>query len=86
MICQPSSVIIAGPSGCGKTVMTESLLRYPQRVFAAPPDKMVYTHDIWQPRFEKMKHLVHFFKGIPTTADLNKWFGNKKRGYWFWMT
>ena len=80
MIRQPSSVIVAGPSGSGKTVLMQHLLTFPYRVLTKKPDRMVYAYDRWQPRFEEMQPFVTFFKGIPTTAHLDKWFAKTNGG------
>ena len=74
MIRHPSSVIVAAPSGSDKTQLMETLLKE-KTIFQQPPKKIVYAYDIWQPRFERMKkNGVHFYKGIPDTLMLDKWF------------
>lgn len=85
MIRHPSSVIVAGPSGSGKSDLTERLLRE-QKVFQHKPRKIVYCYDRWQPRFERMKRHMLFYKGIPDASLLTKWFGPPKGVYWCWMT
>lgn len=79
MIRHPSSVIVAGPSGSGKSDLTERLLRE-QKVFQHKPRKIVYCYDRWQPRFERMKRHMLFYKGIPDASLLTKWFGPTKGG------
>ena len=79
MIRHPSSVIIAGPSGSGKSDLTEQLLRE-QTVFQLKPCIIVYCYDRWQPRFDRMKRRMHFYKGIPEATLLTKWFGPTKGG------
>ena len=75
MIRQPSGVIIAGPSGSGKTNLVEDLL-HEKTVFEQKPRKVVYAYDRWQPRFDRMKKRdgIVFYKGIPDSAQLPKWF------------
>ena len=79
MIRHPSSVIIAGPSGSGKSDLTEQFL-IEQTVFQRKPRKIVYCYDRWQPRFDRMKQTMQFYKGIPEAALLTKWFGPSKGG------
>ena len=79
MIRHPSSVIVAGPTGSGKSDLTERFLRE-QRVFQHKPRKIVYCYDRWQARFERMKHHMLFYKGIPEAVCLTKWFGPTKGG------
>ena len=54
MIRQPASVIAEGPSGSGKSELVEKLLKE-KTLFDPPPKKIVYCHDRWQPRFDRMK-------------------------------
>ena len=79
MIRHPSSVIIAGPSGSGKSDLTEHFLME-QTVFQRKPRKIVYCYDRWQPRFDRMKQHMLFYKGIPEALLLTKWFGATKGG------
>ena len=79
MIRHPSSVIIAGPSGSGKSDLTEHFLME-QSVFQRKRRKIVYCYDRWQPRFDRMKHHMLFYKGIPEALVLTKWFGPTKGG------
>ena len=79
MIRHPSSVIVAGPSGSGKSDLTERFL-IEQKVFQHKPRKIVYCYDRWQPRFDRMKHHMFFYKGIPEALRLTQWFGPTKGG------
>ena len=79
MIRQPSSVIIAGPSSSGKSDLTEHFLSE-QTVFQHKPRKIVYCYDRWQPRFDRMKRHMHFYKGIPEAVLLTKCFGPTQGG------
>ena len=79
MIRHPSSVIVAGPSGSGKSDLTERLL-LEQSVFQQKPRKIVYCYDRWQPRFDRMKKHMLFYKGIPEANLLTRWFGPTRGG------
>ena len=79
MIRDPSSVIVAGPSGSGKSDLTERLLKE-KTVFQRKPKKIVYCYDRWQPRFDRMKKDMLFYKGIPDASLLTKWFKPTKGG------
>lgn len=65
MIGQPASVIIAGPSGTGKSELVEQLLKE-KTLFNPPPKKMIYCYDRWQPRFDRMKKHMQFYKRSPS--------------------
>ena len=73
MIRQPASVIVAGPSCSGKSELVEHLVQE-NTLFYPPPKKIVYWYDRWQPRFDRMKHHMTFYKGPPPEGALIKWF------------
>ena len=79
MIRQPASVIIAGPSGSGKSELVEQLLKEKTLLYP-PPKKIVYCYDRWQPRFDRMKKLMQFYKGLPPPGALAKWFKPEQHG------
>ena len=83
MIRQPASVIVAGPSGCGKSELVETLLK--EKSLFDPPKKIVYCYDRWQPRFDRMKRNVLFYKGLPPEGALVKWFKPDQHGILIWM-
>ena len=51
-------------------------LLHEKTVFETRPRKIVYAYDRWQPRFDRMKKRdgITFYKGIPDTSHLPKWF------------
>ena len=73
MIRQPASVIVAGPSGSGKSELVEHLLQE-NTLFDPPPKKIVYCYDRWQPRFDRMKRHMTFYRGLPPEGAMVKWF------------
>ena len=79
MIRQPASVIVAGPSGSGKSELVEKLLKE-KTLFDPPPKKVVYCYDRWQPRFDRMKKHVNFYKGLPPEGARVKWFKPEHHG------
>ena len=79
MIRQPASVIVAGPSGSGKSELVEKLLKE-KTLFYPPPKKIVYCYDRWQPRFDRMKKHMQFYKGLPPEGALVKWFKPEQHG------
>lgn len=71
----PSSILVAGPSGSGKTVFTTQLITGNRHLFRPPPKVVHYCYGSWQEGFVPLRrHGVHFHQGVPTEADLDKWF------------
>ena len=71
----PSSILTAGPSGSGKTVFTTQLLTQNLDLFSSKPHTIHYCYGSWQKGFQDLqKQGVTFHQGVPTEANLNKWF------------
>ena len=73
----PCSVFIVGPSGSGKTVFTTRLMTVNLDLFSTRPSRVHYCYGSWQKGFDALKKKgVHFSAGVPSEADLDKWFPN----------
>ena len=79
----PSSILVVGPSSCGKTTFVSSLLKgdNPRKFFRKWIPNIHYCYGAEQPGFATLKKTIRnitFHQGIPSVADLTKWF--KKTG------
>jgi len=79
MIRHPATVIIAGPSGSGKSELVEQWFK-DKKLFYPKPKKVVYCYDRWQPRFDRMKKNIKFYRGIPESDMVRKWFKPQDHG------
>ena len=81
MIRHPCSTLVGGPSGCGKSTWTRGLLRHADELMHPPPRVKHYCYGAWQPAFDEMKQeKVRFHEGLPTSEELDQWFGPTQRG------
>lgn len=71
----PSSILVAGPSGSGKTVFTAQLVTANRHLFVPPVQTVHYCYGSWQAGFVPLqKQGVRFHQGVPTEAELDRWF------------
>lgn len=79
----PCSIMVVGPSSCGKTIFVEKLLKERNPLFSRPRDPVVYCNGANRPEtFERMRKEqgIHFYKGIPDTSLLDKWYKKSDGG------
>ena len=81
MIRHPCNTLVGGPSGCGKSTWTRGLLRHANQLMHPPPRVKHYCYGAWQPAFDEMKQeKVQFHEGLPTSEELDQWFGPTQGG------
>ena len=81
MIRHPCNTLVGGPSGCGKSTWTRGLLRHADELMHPPPRVKHYCYGAWQPAFDEMKQeKVQFHEGLPTSEELDQWFGPTQGG------
>lgn len=50
----PSSIICSGPSQSGKTEWMKQLIKYKDKLFTTPPQRMIWSYKKWQPNYDDM--------------------------------
>ena len=68
----PSSTAVVGCSGSGKTNFIFRVLNNRGKIFQTPPYGVLYCYTEYQEIFDGYKDNVHFFKGLPSKTDLDK--------------
>ena len=63
-IKSPSVVILAGPTQSGKTTLISRLIRSNAYWAEVPPVEIIYCYEVWQERFNDLKDIVRFHKGL----------------------
>jgi hypothetical protein len=65
----PSNIILVGSSYSGKSTFIADLILNSEKFFSEKFSKIIYCYDIYQPLFDKFKHLAEFHHGIYDDFD-----------------
>lgn len=54
-------IFVPGPSGCGKTFFSCDTIQNLDIVSRQNIKTIIYSYNVWQPKYDEMKHLVTYF-------------------------